>query len=159
MRKVAAITAMLVLATPALGQDLTALNGCYLESSVAGTFLAAGDRQSQGSIGAGCDVAAGMVTIGGGIRADWGDWTSGSLFGKAGLFVNPNLALYGLGEWRVRDWRIKDAGQLQLGAGVETTAFFNGISAFAEATTSVAKFGPSAARDDVLIRLGARYRF
>lgn len=178
MRKAAATAAILALAIPgcpAKSADLggppatfeqilavraqPALRGCYVESGIAGTFLKAGPRQAQGSIGGGCDITAGLLTVGAGIRADWGDWTAGSLFAKAGLFVNPNMALYGLGEWRVRDWKVKDAGQLQLGAGVETTVFFSGLSAYAETTASVAKFGPAASRDDVLVRLGARYRF
>ncbi len=142
-------------------RDKQPLTGCYAETSVAGTYLRAGDRNAQGGIGGGCDIIVSGITMGTGIRADWGDVTTGSVFAKLGIAVNANLALYGIAELRSLDWKIKDSGQLQLGAGVETSLSIisPSLSAFLEGTTSVSKFGPTATKDDVLIRLGARVRF
>lgn len=176
MRKVVIAAAALALATvahaadkggpPATLEEIIALrqsplSGCYAETSVAGLFLAQGDRKAAGSIGLGCDARLDRVVIGGGFRADMGDSTAtaGSAYLKLGLALNPHLHLYGLGAWVVPDWKIRDVGQLHLGAGVETSVLWNGVSAFVEGTTAVSKFGAAASRDDIVMRLGARYRF
>lgn len=157
MRKVLACAALIAL--PAHAQDMPSLKGCYVETSVAGTFLAAGPREGQLGAGLGCDTRIDLIVLGGGIRGDFGDFKSGSAYAKLGFALNPHLHLYGLGEWKVPDWKIRSAGQLHIGAGVETSVLFNGVSAFLEGTTSLAKFGPAAANEDIAIRLGARYRF
>lgn len=161
MRYIPLIAALALIATPAQAQDLQALKGCYAETSVAGTFLASGPREATGGIGGGCDVALGKATLGAGIRADWLDLTSGSLFGKLGIAINPHASVYALAVWSVPDWKLTKAGQLQLGAGAELSlaSLVPNTSAFVEATSAVSKFGPLATRDDVIVRLGLRYRF
>ena len=139
---------------------LPSMQGCYVEASAAGTFLRAGNRDAIGGIGGGCDAILSGILLGGGLRADFGDATAGSVFAKLGVMVNSSLALYGLAEWKVPDWKIKDAGQASIGAGLETRIqWVDGLSLFAEGTTSVSKSGPNTTTDDVQVRLGARRRF
>lgn len=176
MRKIALIAAaFLALATPATAADKggppatleqlinmkpKALSGCFVEAGLAGTFLAAGDRAATGVIGMGCDAKLNVGIIGAGFRGHFGDndVAGGSVYGKLGFALNPNVGLYGLIEWRVKDWRIKDVGQLHLGAGLETTLFVDGLSGFIEATTGVSKFGPGVAKDDIGTLVGLRWR-
>lgn len=164
MRKVLVATAAAFLALAATShiaraQDAT-LKGCWVETSVAGTFLRTGPREATGSIGGGCDLTLDKLVVGAGIRADFGDdIKAGALFGKLGLAINPSTHVYALVSWNVPDWKVKDAGQLHLGLGAETQFMLKGFSLFSEATTAVSKFGPAATRDDIQVRVGARYRF
>ena len=136
-----------------------ALSGCFVETSATGTFLAAGNRKAAGGVGFGCDTRLGLAVIGGGFRGDFAEAaTAGTAYGKLGLALNPHLHAYGLLAWLAPDWKLKNVGQLHVGAGVETSVLFNGLSGFAEGSTSIAKAGISE-RNDVLIRLGLRYRF
>ena len=48
------------------------LKGCYIESSIAGTYLRS-DRAAIAGIGGGCDAVLANMVIGAGIRANWGD--------------------------------------------------------------------------------------
>lgn len=138
---------------------LPALRGCFAETALTGTFLRVGDRQATGTIGGGCDAKLGVAIIGGGVRAGFGDVTSGQAYARVGLAVNPLLVTYGLVSWTVPDWKVKTVGQLGVGLGVETAVLFNGLSAFAEGTTAVGKFGPGVSTDDITITVGGRYRF
>jgi hypothetical protein len=136
-----------------------ALSGCFVETSATGTFLAAGNRTAAGGLGFGCDARLGLAVIGGGFRGDFAEAaTSGTGYAKLGLAINPHLHAYGLLAWVAPDWKLKNVGQLHLGAGLETSVLFNGLSGFAEGSTAVSKVGTSD-RNDVLIRLGLRYRF
>lgn len=178
MKHIPLIAALLAFSAPALAADLnkpdatfedilrmrgvtSPLSGCFVETSVAGTFLREGSRDAQAGIGGGCDTKLGNAIVGAGIRADFMDLKSGSLFGKLGFLVNPSTSIYALASWSVPDWEIKNAGQLNLGAGSEMSIanLVPNTSLFVEGTTSVSKFGPAASRDDVSVRLGARYRF
>lgn len=158
MRKVAVIAAML-LPWPVAAQTVT-LKGCYAETSLAGTFIRAGNREATGSIGMGCDTNLDKLIVGGGIRADLGDdINAGTIYGKIGMAINAATHLYGLAAWSIPDWKIRDAGQLHLGFGAETQFVVNGLSLFGEGTVAASKFGAGATRDDVQARVGARYRF
>lgn len=161
MRNISLIAAALMLAAPAHADEMPSLKGCFAETSVAGTFLAAGSRDAQAGVGGGCDTIIGNMIVGAGVRADFMDFKSGSLFGKFGVMLNPLASVYALAAWSVPDWKIKQAGQLQLGAGAELsiTSLLPSTSVFVEAATSISKFGPAATKDDVIVRLGARYRF
>jgi len=177
MRKVAIIAAALVaLVSPATAADKggphatleqiltakpSALSGCFVEAGLQGTFLAAGDRLANGSLGLGCDAKIGIGIIGGGIRGLFGETEGrgGSFYGKLGFALNPHVGLYGLIDWRIKDWKARDLGQLALGAGLETTLFRDGLSGFIEASTPVAKWGAGVTKDDVLTMAGLRYRF
>ena len=152
---------LLVISPPSFADPLpgtTVLKGCYGEAAAAGQFLKAGDRQSAGVVGLGCDVSLDRIIVGGGLRARFGDADAGSLYARLGLAVNANLTVYGITELKSIDWKFKDTRQLQLGLGAETTAFSDQISVFVEGTTSVAKFGPLASRDDVEMMIGLRWR-
>lgn len=175
MRKVAAIAAAaLALALPAQAADKgkpatleqlisapgNPLAGCYVETSIAGTFLRS-DREAQAGIGGGCDAILANLVIGGGIRADMADWrNTGSIFAKLGIKINNGATIYGLAEWKVPEWKVKDAGQLALGAGSELQLqLINpNLSIYAEGTFAATKFG-TATKDDIATRLGLRYRF
>ncbi len=135
---------------------------CYLEASVAGTALKSAPREAQGGIGGGCDAVLANLLIGGGIRADWADWrNAGSIFAKMGVMLNSGAAIYGIAEWKVPEWKIKDAGQLALGAGAELKLELINPNfwIFGEGTVAASKFGPLATKDDVTARIGARYKF
>jgi len=139
---------------------VTTLTRCYVETSLVGTFLAAGDRTAQGSVGGGCDLTAGGISLGALGRVDFGDATTGSIAAKLGYAINPHLTAYGLAEWRVPEIKINRSGSLFLGGGLETAiAVVNGLSVFGEASISAAKFGSAATKDDVSTRAGLRYRF
>lgn len=175
MRYVAAL-AVIFAATPALGadkgkpatfQDIIALQDprptrCYVETSVAGTFLRA-DRQASAGIGGGCDVTLANMVIGAGIRGDWADGkgnAAGSIFAKLGISINNGAVVYGLAEWKIPEWKVKDAGQLGIGGGAELSlSIINpNLSVFGEGVFAASKFG-LATKDDVTTRLGLRYRF
>lgn len=136
------------------------LAGCYGELSSSGQFLAAGDRIATGAVGAGCDIPlAYNAIIGGGTRLDIGEGSSGSFHARLGFLINPHLMVYGLGEWRARDFRFATNGALYLGAGAETTIVVDSLSAFVEASQAVSKFGTDANTiDDLQIRGGLRLR-
>lgn len=136
---------------------------CYVETSLAGTFLRA-DRIASYGIGGGCDVTLANLVMGGGMRGDWTDGAgnaAGSIFAKLGVALNSATVVYGLAEWKVPDWKVKDAGQLALGGGAELgLSIINpALSLFAEGTVVATKFGSTATKDDVNTRLGLRYRF
>lgn len=134
---------------------------CFVETSVTGVFLRS-DRQAQGGAGVGCDAKLYNLLIGGGVRADFSDWRdSGSLFAKVGMYVNSGVALYGLAEWKVPAWKIRDAGQLALGAGTEIKLeLINpNLWIFTEGTIAATKFGPTATKDDIAARTGLRFKF
>lgn len=135
------------------------LGGCFVETSATGTFLAVGNRMAAGGFGFGCDTRQGLAVVGAGFRGDFmAGGTAGSAYGKIGLALNPHLHAYGLLAWVAPDWKLRNVGQLHVGAGVETSVLFNGLSGFAEGTTAVSSIGASE-KNDVLIRLGLRYRF
>ena len=144
-----------IIALPKAG---TAFSGCYGEVSTAGTFLAAGDRLATGALGGGCTVALdGVVIVGGGIRADFGNFNSGAFTARAGVKINPHLMAYGLADFIVPDWKLKDQGKLAVGAGAETSlGFADNLSAFVEATSALAKLYGPVTKDDVTIRGGIR---
>lgn len=134
---------------------------CYVETSVTGVFLRS-DRQAQGGAGLGCDAKLYNLLIGGGMRADWSDWRdTGSVFARVGMYVNSGVALYGLAEWKVPAWKIRDAGQLALGAGTEIKLeLINpNLWIFTEGTIAATKFGPTATKDDIAARTGLRLKF
>lgn len=139
------------------------LAGCFAGISASGQFLTP-DRVATGAVELGCDlVKAGLFQIGMATRYDLAENSSvnaGSIAMRAGFLLNPHVSLYGLTEWRVKDFKFASNGSAYLGAGVETTVVTDQLSAFAEASTSVSKFGAEAySRDDIQVRVGVRYRF
>lgn len=133
---------------------------CHVEASAAGTFLR-DNREAQFGAGMGCDVILANLLIGGGLRADFADWrNTGSIFAKLGVSINNGAHLYGLLEWKVPEWKVKDAGQLAVGAGAELKLdIINpNLWGFAEASYAATKWG-TATKDDVNTRLGLRYKF
>jgi hypothetical protein len=150
--------ALAIVATPATADGLSR---CYVEAGLAGTFLAAGDRHAQGSVGGGCDLTLNAhVFVGAALRADLGDSSAAVISGRLGLNVNPHLAIYGIAGWSVPEFKFdRRAGQFVVGAGAETAVgAVRGLSMFAEATTSAARVG-DATVDDVTTRAGLRWRF
>lgn len=151
-------SAAIVAATPA---SATTLSRCYVEAGVAGTFLAAGDRHAQGSVGGGCDLTLSRdLFVGAGIRADLGDSSAAVISGRIGLNINPHLAVYGLAGWSAPEFQFdRHAGQFLIGAGAETAVgAVRGLSVFSEATVAAAKVG-SSTTDDIGVRAGVRWRF
>jgi hypothetical protein len=138
----------------------SALRGCYVEAGLAGTFLAAGDRASNGALGAGCQVRIDRAFIGANIRGFFGEdqTRGGSLGARLGFALNPNVDLYGLVDWRAPDFKMGSVGQLYVGGGLETTLFVEGLSAFAEGSFAVSKWG-GATKDDFATIIGLRWRF
>lgn len=136
------------------------LYGCHVELSGAGLFLSErADRPATAAIGAGCDIKLAQQIFGGvTVRSDWGDRTSGEVQGKIGLEVNPSLHVYPFLAWRWDEYKAIDIGTLHIGAGAETKLGTGPVSAFAEGSTSVAKYGPGMSRDDITVRLGVRVR-
>lgn len=174
MRKVSLIAAAaLALALPAKAADKgapatldqilvmpnagTALQGCYGEVSAAGAFLAAGPREATGGVGAGCTIKHGLMMSGLGFRADWGDFTAGSMYARGGVLINPNLAIYSTLVWKVPDWKAARTGTLAVGGGLETTLFRPELSGFVEADVGVKKWGAAATKDDITVRTGIRW--
>ena len=148
----------IVAAAPATADTI---GRCYVEAGVAGTFLAAGDRHAQGSVGTGCDLTLNQhVWVGANIRADLGDTSAAVISGRLGYNLNPHLAIYGIAGWSVPEFKIdRKAGQLILGGGAETSVgAIRGLSMFGEATVAAARVG-AAATDDLTIRFGLRWRF
>jgi hypothetical protein len=175
MRKLPIIAAFLAFASPALAADkgqpeaklghllspATSNATCFVETSATGVFLRA-DRQAQGGAGVGCDAKLYNLLIGGGVRADFSDWrNTGSIFARIGVFINNGAILYGLAEWKVPEWKVRDAGSLALGAGAELKLDIINphLYGFAEGTVDATKFGPAASKDDVTARMGLRYKF
>jgi len=177
MRKVAIIAAALVaLVSPVTAADKggphatleqiltakpSALSGCFVEAGLQGTFLAAGDRASNGALGAGCQLRIDRAFLGANIRGFFGEAETrgGSLGARLGFALNPNVDLYGLLDWRAPDFKLGSVGQLYAGAGLETTLFVDGLSGFVEASTAVSKWGAGTSRDDVATIIGLRWRF
>lgn len=134
------------------------INGCYGEASTAGAFLSDGDRQSFGSLGAGCAVRAqGVMLVGVGTRANFGDELLGSVYARVGIDINAHLVAYGLLELNSKDFKVLDTRALALGGGLETNLFSDNLTGFVESTTSVSTLGPSVSKDDVSVRVGIRY--
>jgi len=176
MRKVAAIAAAaLALALPAQAADLSKpatldqilalpdrkASTCHIEASASGVFLR-DDREAQFGAGVGCDVILANLLIGGGFRADFADWrNTGSIYAKLGLAINSGANLYGIAEWKVPEWKVKDAGQLAVGAGAELKLEFINPNfwLFTEGTVAATKFGPLATKDDITSRAGFRMKF
>lgn len=178
MRKfaVAAFAALAVFTTPAPAADKggpppatleqiiaaspSALRGCYVEAGLAGTFLAAGDRTANGALGGGCNIKVDRAFLGANIRGYFGESETkgGSLGARLGFSLNPNVDLYGLLDWRAPDFKLGSIGQFYVGGGLETTVFKDGLSAFAEASFAVSKWG-AASKDDVATIIGLRWRF
>lgn len=134
---------------------------CYVETSVAGTFLR-DDRQASAGIGGGCDAKLANLLIGGGVRADFAEWrNAGAIFAKLGVYLNNGVAAYGWAQWNVPKWKIKDAGQLMLGGGVEVKLdIINpNLSAFGETGVVASKYGSGVGKDDLQSRLGLRLKF
>lgn len=139
------------------------LAGCYGELSASGQFLTP-DRVATGAVGFGCDVVKlGLLQYGVGARYDIAEdanINAGSIMFRAMFLLNPHVALGPILEWRVKDFKFASNGSAYLGAGLETTVVTDQLSAFAEASTSVSKFGAQAfARDDIQVRVGLRFRF
>lgn len=169
----AAIAGILALATPALAADKGAPATieqiiaardrpatCHVEASASGTFLR-DNREAQFGAGLGCDVILANLLLGGGFRADFADWrNTGSVFVKLGISINNGAHLYGIGEWKVPEWKVKDAGQLAVGAGAELKLdIINpNLWGFAEGTYAATKWG-TATKDDLNTRIGIRYKF
>lgn len=133
---------------------------CYVETSVAGTFLR-DTREAQAGIGGGCDAKLYNLIIGGGLRADISDWqNTGSVFMKLGVAINSANTIYGLAEWKVPEWKIDKAGQVAIGAGAELKLeLINpGLWLFGESTFAATKWG-QATKDDLNVRTGLRLRF
>lgn len=150
-------------ATPAQIQALPSPQAttCYVETSAAGTFLR-DTREAQAGIGGGCDAKLANLILGGGTRADLADWrNTGSVFAKLGVALNAGVTLYGLAEWKVPEWKIKDAGQLMLGGGTEVKLELvnPNLWLFAEGSFAAAKFGSAIAKDELSTRLGLRLKF
>ena len=165
MRKFATLAAVATvagtLAACNSGAKAQGLSRCYVEAGLAGTFLAAGDRHAQGSVGGGCDLTLSKdIFVGAAIRADLGDSSAAVISGRIGYNLNPHLAVYGLAGWATPEFKFdRRAGQFIIGAGAETTVgAIKGLSMFAEATTAAAKVG-AATTDDVTTRAGLRWRF
>jgi hypothetical protein len=61
----------------------------------------------------------------------------------------------------VPEWKPNAAGQLMLGVGSEIKLEIvnPGLWLFGEVGASAAKFGPAVSKDDLSVRMGARYRF
>jgi hypothetical protein len=134
---------------------------CYVEASAAGTYMQS-SREAQAGIGGGCDAILANLVIGGGIRADFADWrNAGSVFAKIGLVINSGAHIYGLAEWKVPEWKPSAAGQLMLGVGseIKVEIINPNLWLFGEFSAAASKFGPAVAKDDVGVRIGARYRF
>ncbi|MEQ1670121.1 MAG: hypothetical protein ABL893_04600 [Hyphomicrobium sp.] len=134
---------------------------CYVETSVTGVFLR-DTREAQAGAGFGCEAKLFNLLIGGGLRADLSDWqNTGSIYMKLGVAINSGVNLYGLAEWKVPEWKVKDAGQLALGAGTEIKLeLINpGLWFFTEGTIAATKFGPLATKDDIAARTGLRLKF
>lgn len=134
---------------------------CFVETSAAGVFLR-DNREAQGGAGVGCDAKLYQLLIGGGVRADFSDWrNTGSIFARLGVYLNNGAVAYGIAEWKVPEWKVKDAGQLAIGAGAELKLdIINpGLWAFVEGTADATKFGAPATKDDVTTRLGLRLKF
>lgn len=154
-------------APPATVEDIIALRNtslarCYVETSVAGTFLRA-EREASAGIGGGCDATLANLVIGAGVRGDWKDGAgtaAGSIFAKLGVAINNGATVYGLAEWKIPEWKIKDAGQLAIGAGAEISlnVINPNLSIFSEATYAATKWG-TASKDDANVRAGLRYKF
>lgn len=158
MRKIATLAAVALLATPATADTLTR---CYVEAGLAGTFLAAGDRHAQGSVGGGCDLTLSRdIFVGAAFRADLGDSSAAVFSGRIGYNLNPHLAVYGLAGWATPEFKFdRSAGQFVVGAGAETSVgAIKGLFFFGEATTAAAKVG-AATTDDLTTRAGLRWRF
>jgi hypothetical protein len=150
--------AVAIVATPAHAQGLSR---CYVEAGLAGTFLAAGDRHAQGSVGGGCDLTLSRdLFVGANLKADLGDSSAAVVSGRIGYNLNQHLALYGLAGWATPEFKFdRKSGQFIVGAGAETAVgAIRGLSLFAEATTAAAKVG-AATTDDVTTRAGLRWRF
>jgi hypothetical protein len=132
--------------------------GCFVEASVAGTFLAAGDRVGAGAVGMGCLAKIpGTIIIGGGIRQEIGNSVnSGEIFGRFGFKLNDHVDLYVPLIWKAPNWSVANTGSLNVGLGVETNAFSDNITLFAEGATAVAQIG-SATKDDITTRVGIRF--
>ena len=143
-----------IIALPAPG---SAMSGCFGEVSAAGTFLAAGPREATGGVGVGCTVKNGLFFFGGGLSANFGDFTAGSGSLRAGLFINPNLAIYPVARWEIPDFKAARTGTLAIGGGVETTLFRKEMSGFIEADIGVNKWGSKALEDSIAIRTGIRW--
>jgi len=165
MRKFATLAAVATvagtLAACNSGAKAQGLSRCYVEAGLAGTFLAAGDRHAQGSVGGGCDLTLNRnIFVGANLRADLGDSSAAIVSARLGLNVNPHLAIYGIAGWASPELRIdRKSGQFIIGAGAETAVgAVRGLSMFAEATTAAAKVG-AATTDDVTTRAGLRWRF
>lgn len=178
MRKVAIIAAALMaLAFPATAADKggpaatleqiinapapSMLRGCYVEAGLAGTFLAVGDRTANGALGGGCNARIDRVFIGANIRGFFGEAETrgGSLGARLGFALNPNVDIYGVLDWKAHDFKLGSAGQFFVGAGLETTVFVDGLSAFVEGSFAVSKWG-NATKDDVVATIiGLRWRF
>lgn len=176
MRKLPILAAFLALASPAVAADkgkppatlddllkdrAPNYTTCFVETSATGVFLR-DNREAQFGAGVGCDARLYNLLIGGGVRADFSDWrNTGSIFARVGMFINNGAVVYGLAEWKVPEWKVKDAGQLAIGAGAELKLeiLAPGLWAFAEGTADATKFGPAATKDDVTARVGVRYKF
>ena len=99
---------------------------------------------------------SGFLT-GAGIRSDWGDFTAGVMYARAGILINPNLAIYTNLLWKVPDWKAAKTGTLAVGGGLETTLFRPELSGFVEGDIGVNKWGAAASRDDITVRGGLRW--
>lgn len=155
------------LGKPATLEDIIALRAkdqsatCYVESSVSGTFLR-NDRQAQAGFGGGCDIKLANLLIGGGLRADFADWRdNGSVFVKIGMVINSGADIYGTAGYKIAGWKLKDAGQLMLGAGAELKLEIvnPNLWVFGEAAIAATKFGAAVEKDEIETKIGLRYKF
>lgn len=134
---------------------------CHVEVSAAGVALR-NDREAQFGAGVGCDAILANLLIGGGFRGDFADWrNTASIYAKIGLAINNGARVYGLAEWKVPELKIKEAGQLAVGAGAELKLEFinKNFWLFGESTVAATKFGALATKDDWTNRIGVRLGF
>jgi len=134
---------------------------CYVETSVAGTFLR-NTREAQAGVGGGCDVRSSNIIMGAGVRADLADWrNTGTLFLKFGLAVNAAANLYSTVGAKFDDWKVGKTGQFMIGGGAEMKLEFLSpqLWGFAEAEFVASKWGSGITDSDVVTRLGGRWKF
>lgn len=150
---------MALLLGSAGAQQAPALKGCFVELSASGELLH-DDRKAAGGLGAGCDgILNNLIVLGAGGSVDLGEVKSGSITGRIGVLVNPNLVVYGTTGLVSKDLEIAKNGAWYLGAGIETTVLSDKLSAFIEGSHAVSKFGSEAFDvNDSRIKAGVRIR-
>jgi hypothetical protein len=147
----------------AQGNPVPVFTGCYAQGhgSIA-TFQAdnVSDVFKRFGLGAGCDIQADRLIVGGGVSYDFGLARELALNGRVGMTINPYLFGYGIASLRMDGIDPKPADAiLAAGVGVEAYASKN-LAIFLEATKDVKSFGVARDLDEAWqVRIGGRYRF